>query len=277
MIKRVQRHDIIRGVLLSLMVVLVMLPLMVTIFASFKSAIEIGKSAPLALPETFNFLNYKVVLESANILRSFLNSIFLVVVSLIINTLLASTVAYVLSRFDFRLKRFIFLLFLIGMIVPVYVTEISRFGVIKMLKLYNTRWAAIVIYAAADMLQVYVYLQFMNQIPKSLDESSMIDGLATWKIYWKIILPNLMPAVATLSILKMVDIMNDMYIPFLYMPSLKLKTLTTNLMATFVDARLGAWQNLSAAIIIVMLPVTIIYLIFQKQVMSGVMAGAVKG
>lgn len=277
MLRKIQRHDVVRITLLTAMVIIVVLPLLVTLFASFKSAIEIGSTAPLSVPKNINFVNYMAVFATSNILRSFFNSIFLVVVSLIINTILASTVAYTLSRFDFKLKKLVFFIFLLGMIVPIYVTEISRFGIIKMLGLYNTRWAAILIYAAADMLQVYVYLQFMEQIPRSLDESAMIDGVPIWKIYWKIILPNLMPAIATLGILKMVDIMNDMYIPYLYMPSLKLRTLTTNLMDTFSDSRLGAWQNLSAAIIIVMMPVTIIYLIFQKQVMSGVMAGAVKG
>ena len=171
----------------------------------------------------------------------------------------------------------LFLLFLIGMIVPVHITEISRFGIIKALGLYNTRWSAVLIYAGADMMQVYVYIQFIRQIPRSLDESASMDGLPLPQVYWKIILPLLLPAMATLGILKMVDIMNDMYIPFLYIPSLKLKTLTTNLMAAFTDSKLGAWHNLSAAIVIVMLPVTTLYLTFQKQVMRGIMAGAVKG
>lgn len=264
-----------RGGILSLMVLLIVIPLLVTIFASFKTAVELG--SPLALPSSFMVENYLNVFRLGGVARSFFNSLFQVFVSLIINTLLASTVSYCLSRFDFKLKRFIFLLFLLGMIVPVYVTEISRFGIIKMLGVYDTRWAGILIYAGADMMQIYVYLQFISQIPKSLDESAMIDGLPLWKIYWKIILPLIMPAVATLGILKMVDIMNDMYIPFLYMPSMALRTLTTNLMAAFADPRLGSWQNLSAAIIIIMMPVTVFYLIFQKQVMRGVMSGAVKG
>lgn len=250
---------------------------MVTVFASFKSAPEIGSTSPLGWPKNFQLENYRNVFRLGNIGRSFMNSIFQVVVSLLINTILASSVSYCLSRFDFKLKKLVYLFFLLGMIVPVYVTEISRFGVIKMLGAYNTRWAGILIYAGADMMQIFVYLQFINQIPRSLDESAMIDGLPTWKIYWNIILPLIMPAVATLGILKMVDIMNDMYIPFLYMPAVQLRTLTTNLMAAFADPRLGTWQNLSAAIVVVMLPVTLIYLIFQKQVMRGIMSGAVKG
>ena len=259
------------------MVVLIVTPLLITLLASFKTAGEIGSSSPLALPASLSVENYLNVFRIGHIGQAFFNSLFQVFVSLLINTLLASTVSYCLSRFDFPMKKFIFLLFLMGMIVPVYVTEISRFGIIKMLGLYNTRWAGILIYAGADMMQIYVYLQFISQIPKSLDESAMIDGLPLWRIYWIIILPLIMPAVATLGILKMVDIMNDMYIPFLYMPSLRLRTLTTNLMAAFANDRLGSWQNLSAAIIIVMLPVTVIYLLFQKQVMRGIMAGAVKG
>jgi len=274
---RLKLHDLIRGTVLTAMVILVVLPLTVTVFASLKTPLEMGSGTPLTLPESLNFDNYLTVFRTGDILRSFYNSIFLVAVSLVINTFLASTVSYCLSRFDFKLKKAVLLLFLMGMIVPIYVTEISRFGIIKMMGLYNTRWAAVAIYAGADMMQVYVYLQFMSQIPKSLDESAMIDGLPLSRIYWKIILPLLMPAVATLGILKMVDIMNDMYIPFLYMPSMKLRTLTTNLMAAFSDPKLGAWQNLSAAIVVVMLPVTLFYLIFQKQVMRGIMAGAVKG
>lgn len=270
-------NDIFRALFLSLMVVMVVVPLLVTIFASLKTPVEIGSSSPLAFPQNPTWENYAIVFGLGGIFRSFLNSLFLVVFSLIINTILASTVSYCLTRFEFKLKKVVLLLFLLGMIVPVYVTEISRFGIIKMLGIYNTRWAAVLIYAGADMMQVYVYLQFISQIPKSLDESAMLDGLPLWKIYWKIILPLIMPAVATLGILKMVDIMNDMYIPFLYMPSMSLRTLTTNLMAAFADPRLGAWQNLSAAIIIVMMPVTLCYLIFQKQVMRGIMAGAVKG
>jgi multiple sugar transport system permease protein len=259
------------------MVGLIVTPLFLTVFASCKTVTEIGSASPLALPGSLMVENYKNVFLLGNVGLSFYNSLFQVFVSLIFNTLLASTVSYCLSRFDFKLKRFIFLLFLMGMIVPVYVTEFSRFGIIKMMGAYNTRWAGILIYAGADMMQVYVYLQFIGQIPRSLDESAMIDGLPLWKIYWKIILPLIMPAIATLGILKMVDIMNDMYIPFLYMPSMGLRTLTTNLMAAFADPRLGSWQNLSAAIIIIMMPVTIMYLIFQRQVMSGIMVGAVKG
>jgi raffinose/stachyose/melibiose transport system permease protein len=103
----------------------------------------------------------------------------------------------------------------------------------------------------------------------------MIDGCTYFGIFFKIIFPLLLPATSTLTIIKAVDIMNDMYIPYLYMPSGKLRTMTTTLM-DFSSARAGAWELLSAAIIIVMLPTVIIYLIFQKLIFAGIVAGAVK-
>ena len=269
--------DLLRGTVLTAMVFIVLFPLAITIFASLKTPMELGSLSPLTPPPSFSADNYIKVLKLGGIFRSFINTLILVVVSLLANTFLASSVAYCLNRFDFKLKKLIFFVFLMGMIVPTHITEISRFGIIKTLGLFNTRGAAILIYAGADMMQVYVYLQFMKQIPLSLDESASIDGLPLPLVYWKIILPLQIPAMATLGILKMVDIMNDMYIPFLYMPSTKLKTLTTNLMAAFAHPQLGMWNNLSAAIIVVMLPVTILYLVFQKQVMRGIMSGAVKG
>jgi multiple sugar transport system permease protein len=199
----------------------------------------------------------------------------LVVTSVILNTLLASMVSYCLSRFEFKLKKVFLLAFMIGMLVPTIVTEVARFGIINSLGMYNTLLAPIVIYAAADMMQIYIYIQFINKIPISLDESAMIDGASYFKIFWKIIFPLVLPASATLAILKMVDIINDMYIPFLYMPSTKLHTLTTALMY-FTGERNTFWNFLSAGIIVVMLPTIILYIIFQKFIFKGITAGAVK-
>jgi multiple sugar transport system permease protein len=192
------------------------------------------------------------------------------------NTLIASGVAFAINRFDFKLKKFYFFLFMLGMLIPPYVTEISRFGIIKLLGLYNTRWSALMIYIAADMMQLYIYLQFIDKIPISLDESAFLDGCSPLKVYWSIILPLVIPATTTLGIFKMVTIMNDMYIPYLYMPANRLSTLTTALMH-FSDSRFGSWQNLSAAIVIVMLPSLIAYFMFSKHIHKGLTEGAVKG
>ncbi|WP_063847668.1 carbohydrate ABC transporter permease [Bacillus sp. FJAT-28004] len=254
---------------------IIFIPLLITLFASFKTSMEIGSEFSLKPPTRFDFDNFQVVLEKGKFLQGFGNSMFLVAVSVVINSLLGTMTAYAINRFDFRLKKIILGLFVAGMIMPSMITEISRFTVIKNLGLYDTIWAPIVIYAAANLIQLYIFTQFIKGIPKELDESAMLDGCSYFKVFFKMIFPLLLPATATLAIIKAVDVMNDMYVPYLYMPSSSLRTLTTTLMY-FSSSKFGSWDYLSSAIILVMLPTLLIYLVFSKYIFKGIVAGAVK-
>lgn len=273
--KRLNLYTIVFFPLLTLVTALIAVPILVTVFASLKNAQELRVSLPLQLPAALDFSNYIEVAKRGHIVRGYVNSLFIVAVSLVANTLLASMVSYVLSRFEFRLKKAFFALFTLGMIVPAYVTEISRFHVIKTAGLFNTPWAAIVIFIAADLMQIFIYLQFMNNIPASLDESALIDGASYFGIYFRIILPLSIPAVATLAIIKGVDIMNDMYVPYLYMPRTTLNTVSTTIMR-FAGTRYARWEYMSAAIMLVFVPTMALYLGFQRYVIQGITAGAVK-
>jgi multiple sugar transport system permease protein len=124
-------------------------------------------------------------------------------------------------------------------------------------------------------MQLYIYRQFIRQIPMSLDESARLDGCGYFRTYLQIIFPLLLPATATLAIIKTVDVINDMYIPYLYMPSEKLETLTTMLIS-YSGALKGAWQTLAACVIIVMIPTLLLYLLFSKFIFAGIVSGAVK-
>ena len=199
----------------------------------------------------------------------------LVIFTILINTVLASMVAYILARFEFKFKKLFMFVFLLGMLVPSFVTEIARFGLIKSFGAYNTIAAPIIIYAGTDLMQIYIYRQFINAIPISLDQSARMDGCSYFGIYRRIIMPNIIPAIATLAILKMVEIINDMYIPYLYMPAERLRTLTTALMS-FAGSKSGIFVELSAGVVLVMLPTLLIYLFFSKYILKGVVAGAVK-
>ncbi|HBE77078.1 MAG TPA: sugar ABC transporter permease [Firmicutes bacterium] len=255
--------------------IVVLTPLLITVFAAFKAPAQLGLDFPLMPPRPIFFKNFEQVFRDGNLVVSFKNSFFLAGMSVIFNALMGSMAAYCLNRFDFRLKRLIFGLFFLGMLIPAYVTEIARFGIIKDLGLYNTIFAPIIIYAATDLLQIYIFLQFIQKIPLSLDESAMLDGCTYFGIFWRIIFPLLLPATATLAIIKAVDVLNDMYIPYLYMPGSGLRTMTTMLMA-YSSSMYGSWSFLSAAILVIMLPTLLIYLIFQKYIFAGIVAGAIK-
>jgi raffinose/stachyose/melibiose transport system permease protein len=259
-----------------LIALVIFIPILITVFAAFKTREQIGIDFPLSIPVSPHIHNFITVFDKGDLLTGYFNSFILVIASLSINTLLGSMAAYCLSRFDFKLKKLFFLLFMMGMIVPIYVTEVARFSIIKALHLYNTRGSAILIYAAADMMQLYIFIQFVKSIPVSIDESALLDGSSYFGIYFKIILPLITPAIATLGIIKSVEVINDMYIPYLYMPRAKLLTMTTSIMR-FAGTRYARWEVLAAGILLVMIPTVVLYSIFQKYIFKGITAGAVKG
>lgn len=259
------------------MVVVVILPILLTLFASLKSGADMVNTSPLALPplERITFSNFERVLSDRNLYVGLRNTVVILAISLVFNVAFGTVTAYIIERFNFRFKGFVVSLFFLGMLIPTFVTEISRFKIISGLGLYNTLAAPIVIYVASDLMQLYIYRQFISKISVSLDESAILDGCSYWGLFVRIIFPLLKPATATVCIIKSITIINDMYIPYLYMPKTKLRTLTTYLM-NYANAQQGSWQTLAAGIIVIMLPTVLLYIFFQKYILAGVVAGAVK-
>lgn len=128
--------------------------------------------------------------------------------------------------------------------------------------LYNTLFAPILIYIGADMMQIFVYKQFIDKISVSLDESAMMEGASYLTIFLKVIFPLILPAASTLAIIKFVDITNDMYIPYLYIPSDQYRTLSTALML-YAGDRSVDWASLSACIIWNMIPTLTAFLLYM--------------
>lgn len=259
------------------MVLIVMAPILLTLFAAFKTKADMVNTSPLLMPPAvrITFANFKKVLRDKYLLIGFKNTGFILVVSIFFNVLFGTITAFILERFEFRMKKVILSLFFLGMLIPSFVTEIARFKIINGIGLYNTLGAPIVIYIASDLMQLYIYRQFISTLPVSLDESALLDGCSYFGLFTRIIFPLLAPATATVVIIKAITIINDMYIPYLYMPKNKLRTLTTFLM-NYANAQQGSWQKLAAGIIIIMLPTIVIYVFFQKYILAGIASGAVK-
>ncbi len=259
------------------MVILVILPILLTLFAAFKTKGDMVKTSPLLLPplERITFENFAKVLKDKYLLVGFKNTGIILIVSIFFNVLFGTMTAFIIERFNFKFKKVIVGLFFAGMLIPTFVTEIARFKIINGLMLYNSLGAPIVIYVASDLMQLYIYRQFISTLPTSLDESALLDGCDYFGLFWRIIFPLLAPATATVVIIKAINIINDMYVPYLYMPKNSLRTLTTFLM-NFANAQQGSWQKLAAGIIIIMLPTILIYVFFQRYILGGVAAGAVK-
>lgn len=255
-------------------ILMVFAPLLIVLNVSLKTNEEYMMTGVMSLPEHITDIsNYVRAFVEGNFITGFMNTAILVVISVPVTILIASLVAYTLSRFNFRLRTLVYLAFLIPTFIPGMTVTIATFQVIKALGIYNTLMAGILLYIGTDIMQIYIFLQFINNVPVSLDESAMLDGAGRFKIYTDIILPQLKPAIATTIILKLLGIYNDFFTPYMYMP--KVRTVATSLYA-FSGDKLAEWPLMSAAIVLVAIPTIIIYIFLQRHIISGVTDGAVK-
>lgn len=267
--------DLFNYFLLALIIIIICGPIFLVLNVSFKTNQEYLLGNLLELPKSLNFENYLIVMQKGNLALAFKNTGILIITSTFGSILMGTMVAYALGRFEFKLKKVLLLAFLIPTLIPAVTTQVATFTIIKNLNLYNTINAGIILYMATDILSIYMFLQFIEKIPYSLDESASIDGASYFRIFRSIILPQLKPAISTVLILKAVNIYNDMLTPYLYMPKTSLKTVTTALMS-FSNNQNSQWNIMGAGLITVMIPTLILYLFMQRFIISGITEGAVK-
>lgn len=253
-----------------------LVPLVVILFAALKSSKEYSTTAPLTPPSNwFNYQNFATAFIDGQMSLGFLNTSVIMVISVFATIVIGTMTAYALDRFDFRFKKLVFVLFLLATLVPGVTTQVATYQVVNGLHLVNTLWAGIVLFAGTDIVSIYIFVQFMQSIPKSLDEAAMLDGANRFTIYWRVILPLLRPAIATVVIIKGIAIYNDFYIPYLYMPGQNLAVISTSLFR--FQGPFGArWELIAAAIIIVLIPTIIVFLVLQKFIYNGITSGATK-
>ena len=269
-------YNICKYAFLILLVIVFILPILTVLFASFKTGTEYASTSVLTLPESFfNFDNFIEAFTKGNMLNGFKNTVIILIFSLAGAVLTGSMAAYVFSRFKSKFTKFVNGMFLVAVMIPAIATQVATFQIISALGLFNTRLAPIILYIGTDIMTIYIFLQFLDNISVSLDESAIIDGANYFQIFFKIILPLLSPAVVTVLITKGVGLYNDFYTPFLYTPSADLLTLSTTLFK--FKGPFGAhWEVISAGIMVVMLPTLIVFLTLQKQIYSGLVSGSVK-
>lgn len=257
-------------------VAVAVLPLVTVFMAAFKGRQEFATSDPLTPPESWtNLDNFATAFTRGGMIQGFVNTTIILAISLAGTIIIGTMTAYAIDRFDFRGRRLVLGAFLLATLVPAVTTQVATFQVVNALGLFNTRWAAIVLFMGTDIISIYIFLQFMRSIPRSLDEAAMLDGANRLTIYARIILPLLRPAVATVVIIKGIAIYNEYYIPFLYMPSQDLGVVSTSLFR-FKGPFGAQWEVISAGAVLVIIPTLIAFLLLQRQIYSGLTSGATK-
>lgn len=272
--QKVSIGKVLQYVILVAGAIVALLPILVVFIGSFKTNKEFLSSGVLDLPKSFDFSNYKTAFVNGQMLLGFKNTLFIFVVSMVGKLTLASMFAYAMSRFEFKLKNPILMLFVLAMLIPGITSQVATFQIINGLGLFNKIWSVILLNLGTDVISVYVFLQYLDEIPVSLDESAFLDGASYFGIFWRIILPNLKAPIVTMLIISGVGVYNDFYSPFLYMPDRKLKVISTALFA-FKGPYGTNWPVILAGVVIVILPILIVFLSLQKYIYNGV-SGAVK-
>lgn len=255
--------------------VFALLPLIVIAMASLKSGEEFRSSGPFEPPTSLTVENYRTAFRDGRMLSGFVNTTIILVASLVGTILIGSMAAYAIDRFRFLGRRMIVFLFLMAALVPAVTTQVATFQVVNNLGLFNSRWAAIALFTGTDIISIYIFLQFIRAIPRSLDDAARLDGASSLTIYRKIILPLLKPAIATVTIIKGVAIYNEFYIPFLYMPDRDLGTISTSLFR-FKGPYGTQWEIISAGVVIAIIPTLIVFLLLQRFIYNGLTAGATR-
>lgn len=261
---------------LTIFCLMLLVPLVIILFSAFKSQQEYLTSSPLAPPSSFfNFSNFVQAFVDGNMLRGFFNTGFILLVSIVATIVIGTMAAYALDRFEFRFKRVIFGLFLVATLVPGVTTQVATYQVVNSLHLVDTYWAAIILFSGTDIVSIYIFIQFMQSIPRSLDEAATLEGANRFTIYWRIILPLLKPAIATVVIIKGIAIYNEFYIPFLYLPSQDKSVISTALFR-FTGPFGGQQEVIAAGVVIVIVPTLAIFLALQRFIYNGITQGATK-
>lgn len=263
------------GNLISVFIsLLVLIPLVVLVLNSFKTAGE-ANNMSLSLPTKWIFENYTVVIEQGKLISSFFNGLLYAGASVTITVIVVSAAAFVISRNRKGINNFLYYFIISGIAMPI--NNVALMKVMQGLHLVNTRFGIILLYAAINIpLSLFLTYGFIGTIPREIDEAAVIDGCTPYKLFLKIIAPLLKPIISTLFVLNFMSVWNDFTMPLYYLNNSK-KWPMTLAVYNFFGAFENSWNLVSADIVLTLIPVLVIFIIGQKYIVGGVSAGAVKG
>lgn len=264
-------------VILVILTILFLWPFLICILMSVKTKQETARGV-LSLPERIHWENFSEAIEKANIFLSMQNSIVITVCSVAIIVFAASTAAYAIGRqYHKRFYRFYETLLVSSMMLPFQVIMIPVYRMYKDINLLNSRFGAVIMIAGlAIAYSTVMVIGFVRTIPIELEEAAEIEGAGRMRIFCTIIFPLLKPILATVAALQFLGVWNEFNVSILLLQKDAIKTIPMQQYVFF--GAYGADYNIAfAAAVITMIPVIILFLILQKQVVAGMTAGAVKG
>ncbi len=258
---------------LAVLSAIMMYPMVWMFLTSFKSNAEIRTYRTKVLPVEWTLEGYRSAFERAPVAGWFANSMFVTICVTAAVILTSTLIGYVFAKYEFRGKKLLFVLLLATMMVPPQVTMIPRYLMIQKMHLFNTRWALIVP-GLVSAFSIYLARQFIGDIPDSLCEAAKIDGAGPIRIYWHVILPNIKPAIGSIGIFTAMMHWNDYLNPLLMLNDMEKMTLPLGLV--IFDSQRTSDLSATMAASMIMIPMIVIFLVFQKQFIKGMTMSGIK-
>jgi N-acetylglucosamine transport system permease protein len=262
---------------LSLWSIIIIVPLLWTVMSSFKTTKQIFAS-PFSLPKSLSFDNYVNAWTTAGIGKFFVNTVIVVGVALVVVMMLGAMCAYVLARFEFFGSRAIYYLMLAGLTFPVFLAIVPLFFVLQNIGLLNTLPGLILTYVAFALpFTVFFLYPFFRSLPDEIAEAAEIDGASEWRTFFQVMLPMAKPGMASVAIFNFLGLWNQFLLPVALNTNRDHYVLSQG-MASFASQAGYAVDTgaLFAGVVITVIPVLIMYIIFQRQLHGSVAQGTSK-
>ena len=274
-VKKTGPKQILIYVLFAVLLILFLVPFALVLLNSFKPNKEIILS-PLALPKEINLQGYVKAFSSMNYVQTFTNSLIITVLSIVFIILFAVMCAYFFARNNWKINKIIFSIMVTSMIIPFQTIMIPVVRNFSAVNAVDNIFMVVVFYVGAHIsMAVFMFQGFIKGIPVELDEAATIDGCGQFQILFKIVFPLLKPIISTVAVLYILAIWTDFLLPYILLQSNRLKTLPLMTYSFFGQYSVD-YSLVCSGLIMSILPVIIIYIFLQKQIIEGVVAGAIK-
>lgn len=264
-------------IILLILLIIFMVPFYLLVINTFKTTQEFVLN-PFSWPESLNLNNYMEAIRKMNFSVSFKNTLIISGATVILNTFFSSMIAYVFSRKNWRINKFLFMLLVVSMVAPFQVYMIPLVKIYGgMLGLSNN--LALVVYVGLGLtipFSVFLYRGFLNSIPKELDEAALIDGCSMERTFFRIILPLMKPIMVTVMVFVGLGSWNEYLMTSLFLTRTETRTLSIAAF-TFLTNRSADYSPMMAGLVLGIIPILIFYLFGQKYIIEGVVQGSVKG
>ncbi len=263
---------------LILYTLIALFPVFVILINSFKARKAIFREPPLALPDadSFSMIGYQTVMkQGGDFFLYFQNSMIVTVASLTLVLVFGAMAAFALSEYRFRGNTLMGLYLALGDHDPIRIGTVAILEMMVATGLVNTLWALILVYTAQGGLPLAVFIlsEFMRQVSDDLKNAGRIDGLSEYTIFFKLVLPLVRPAMATVAVFNMIPIWNDLWFPLILAPPAEeTKTLTLG-SQVFIGQFVTDWNAVLSALSMAILPVLVLYVIFSRQLIRGITSG----